>query len=254
MKPKVGTYTFTVESSFCDINGKLSLSSLFQLLLKSAGKHADERDFGYSVLFKQNKTWVLSRVGIYMEQYPCFAEELVVKTWIYDVDRFFSKRCFEFYAQSGNKIGEAQTYWSVIDVNLRKSCNINELNMPMTNFCEPVDASNGKTIIRIKALNVEPIFTHKPKYSDIDINQHFNSVRYLDYMLDTFDVDIFVRRMIKTFEITYLAEALPDDTLAFCRKEVGEGSYQFEIKEITLEKNGLQSCCGICLEGNVYLP
>ncbi len=236
MSSKVGTYTFVVESSFCDINGKLSLPSLFQLLLKTAGAHADERGFGYGELFPQNKTWVLSRVGIYMEQYPSFAETLEVKTWIYDVDRFFSKRCFEFYNGVGEKVGVAQTFWSVLDIEKRKSCNINELDLPMMQYCEAIDSCEGKLITRIKSMDNEPLFIHKPKYSDIDINQHFNSVRYLDYLLDAFDIDVFVKEKIKSFEVTYVAEGLPTASFSFHRKEIENGYFQFDIKEMTHQK------------------
>jgi acyl-ACP thioesterase len=44
------------------------------------------------------------------------------------------------------------------------------------------------------------------KYSDLDINGHFNSVKYIEHLLDLFDIDQFKTREIGRLEIAYQSE------------------------------------------------
>ena len=44
------------------------------------------------------------------------------------------------------------------------------------------------------------------KYSDLDINGHLNSIKYMEHLLDLFDLDLFKTKDIKRFEIAYQSE------------------------------------------------
>ena len=44
------------------------------------------------------------------------------------------------------------------------------------------------------------------KYSDLDINGHFNSVKYIEHLLDLFDIDQFKTHEIGRLEIAYQSE------------------------------------------------
>jgi acyl-ACP thioesterase len=55
-------------------------------------------------------------------------------------------------------------------------------------------------------------------YNDVDINGHINSVKYIEHILDLWDMEWYRTHQIKRFEIAYVAEAHAGDTLSFYRE------------------------------------
>ena len=51
------------------------------------------------------------------------------------------------------------------------------------------------------------------KYSDIDINGHVNSIRYIEHILDLFPIEMYRERRIRRFEMAYVAESYYGDEL-----------------------------------------
>ena len=52
-------------------------------------------------------------------------------------------------------------------------------------------------------------------YNDVDINGHINSVKYIEHVLDLWDLDWYREHPIRRFEIAYVAEAHQGDQLSF---------------------------------------
>lgn len=55
-------------------------------------------------------------------------------------------------------------------------------------------------------------------YSDVDVNGHINSVKYIEHVLDLFALDTYREYRIKRFDIAYVAESYYGDTLNYYRK------------------------------------
>ena len=49
-----------------------------------------------------------------------------------------------------------------------------------------------------------------PQFSEFDLNQHVNNTRYLDWCLNALGVDLLKDQCIKSFDVNYDAEILPD--------------------------------------------
>ena len=69
------------------------------------------------------------------------------------------------------------------------------------------------------------------RYSDIDINGHVNSIKYIEHILDLFPMDMLRGRGIRRFEMAYVAESFYGDWLTFTREEVRPGEYDIEVKK-----------------------
>lgn len=76
------------------------------------------------------------------------------------------------------------------------------------------------------ALLVRTIDTY---YSDVDINGHINSVKYIEHVLDLWDMEWYRSHAVKRIEIAYVAEAHAGDTLSFYREQTAEGEYCVRI-------------------------
>jgi len=230
MDSKIGRYDFAIESAACDFEGKAPLTYLCSLLLTAAGLHADDKSFGFTQLAKQNKAWVISRIGLYVNHYPQHEEIIHVETWIENIEKYFTRRCFAVLDKDNKEIGYAQTIWAAIDMQTRRPCNIADLGSNIMDYLGADKSFPVKKMGKIGAVDKEALFLHSPKYSDIDINKHFNSVKYIEHMLDMFDFKVFESKMIRSFEIVYLAEALPENVLAFHWEQESDNQFLVDIK------------------------
>jgi acyl-ACP thioesterase len=61
-----------------------------------------------------------------------------------------------------------------------------------------------------------PLRTISTYYSDVDINGHINSVKYIEHLLDLYPRVQFEQHRLRRFEIAYKAESYLGDTLSFC--------------------------------------
>ena len=67
------------------------------------------------------------------------------------------------------------------------------------------------------------------KYSDLDINGHLNSIKYMEAMLDLFDIETYRTRSIARFEIAFLAEGRYGMRLDLYRRSLGDARYATAI-------------------------
>lgn len=235
---KIGAYQLVAEPFHVDFTGRLTLGVLGNHLLNCAGFHATERGFGMAQLNEENYTWVLSRLAIELDDLPRSYEPFSVRTWVENVYRFFTDRNFSIHDKDGRAIGYARSVWAMISMQTRKPIDLLAINGgSITGYvCHepcPIDKPS-----RIKVTATEPVHTLTARYSDIDLNGHFNSVRYVEHILDLFPLEMFSQHRIRRFEIAYVAESYYGDQLSFYLDDPGNGTYTVEVK-----KNGEETVC-----------
>lgn len=237
-KGKIGTYRFVAEPFHVDFNGRLTMGVLGNHLLNCAGFHASDRGFGIATLNEDNYTWVLSRLAIELDEMPYQYEDFSIQTWVENVYRLFTDRNFAVVNKDGKKIGYARSVWAMINLNTRKPADLLALHGgSITDYvCDehcPIEKPS-----RIKVTTTEPVAVLTAKYSDIDINGHVNSIRYIEHILDLFPIDLYKTKHIRRFEMAYVAESYYGDELSFFQEEENENEFHIEVK-----KNGEEVVC-----------
>jgi acyl-ACP thioesterase len=236
---KIGNYDFIIEPFHVDFNGKLTLGVLGNHFLNCAGLHAKERGFGMASLNEENYTWVLSRLAIELKNMPDQYEKFTIRTWVENVYRLFTDRNFAFINKEGRTMGYARSIWAMIDLNTRKPADL--LSMHGGDIAgyicdEPCPIEKPS---RIKVNTQEAAdATLTAKYSDIDINGHVNSIRYIEHILDLFSIDVYKTKRIHRFEIAYITESYYGDELFFFKEETDHNEYTIEVK-----KNAGETTC-----------
>lgn len=228
---KVGTYKFVAEPFHCDFSGKLTLGMLGNHLLNCAGFHATDRGFGMATLNENHYTWVLSRLAIELADLPVQYEDFSIQTWVEAVYRLFTDRNFSILDKEGRVIGYARSVWAMISIESRKPADLLNLHggSIMDYVCDkecPIDKPG-----RIKVTEKTPWAEYRTKYSDIDINGHVNSIKYIEHILDLFPLDTFRGRRVRRFEMAYVAESYYGDVLSFFCQETEPGTYDIEVKK-----------------------
>ena len=230
-KNKVGTYNFVAEPFHVDVNGKLTMGVLGNHLLNCAGFHASERGFGIAEVNENHYTWVLSRLAIELEDMPRQYEPFSIDTWVENVYRLFTDRDFALVNKEGKTIGYARSVWAMISMETRKPADLLNLHGgSLTDYvCDrecPIDKPG-----RIKVATEEPVWVYQTRYSDIDINGHVNSIKYIEHLLDLFPMETFKEKQVKRFEMAYVAESYYGDSLSFYKEEKEDGSIDIEVKK-----------------------
>ena len=239
MKEKTGEFSFTVEPYLCDLNGKATLPMVGNFMLRAAAMHAEERGFGYETMMAIERTWVLSRFSLQINKYPVIYETVRVQTWIEDVNKIFTERCFVLLNQNEEEIGYGRSIWAAIDINTRRPVNIAEMDNKIFDYLGVDKQIPLEKIGKIANTTSEPVYVYTPKYSDIDLNQHFNSIKYIEHFLDLFDINMYKNKSVHEFEIAFLSEALPEHKFSFHKEQTGNNRFLLELKN---SKTGESVC------------
>ncbi|MBR0265330.1 MAG: acyl-[Prevotella sp.] len=228
---KVGKYEFMAEPFHCDFSGRLFMGHLGNHMLNAADFHSTDRGFGMRYLLTIQRSWVLSRLAIEMEEMPRMYTKFNVETWVESAMRYFTSRNFRVVDNDGKVYGYGRSIWAMIDTETRQPTDIFAIdNGAINNWIVkdkecPID-KGGRVKMGDGAELVRTIDTY---YNDVDINGHINSVKYIEHVLDLWDLDWYREHAIKRFEIAYVAEAHAGDQLSFYREQTGEQEYCIRI-------------------------
>lgn len=228
---KIGTYQFVAEPFHVDYTGHLTIGVLGNHLLNVAGFHSHDRGFGIDRLNKEHYTWVLSRLALEMYDLPMQYESFTIETWVENVYRLFTDRNFAVLNKEGKAIAYARSVWAMIDTETRKPVDLMAIHDGdiAGYICDkdcPIDKPS-----RIKVSSKEPVAILPVKYSDMDINGHVNSIRYIEHILDLFPVDAFKEKRVRRFEMAYVAETMATDTMAYYMDKVDDDNFDIEVKK-----------------------
>ena len=231
--PKLEKHPCYVEPFHVDFTGRIFMGVLGNHLLNAAGNHSQKRGWGIGALNESHHTWVLSRLSVEMFEMPCQYEHFEIATWVESVIKLFTNRNFAILRPDGTPYGYARSIWAMIDLDTRRPCDLlslydgdilNYIVSPEENVC-PI-AGHGRFRFRDAQL-VRTIDTY---YSDVDINGHINSIKYIEHILDVFPRERF-ERGIRRFEIAYKAESYLGDRLSFYVQPVNEQEFDVEVRK-----------------------
>lgn len=247
MLDKTGRYEFMAEPFHCDFSKRLFMGHLGNHMLNAADFHADHRGFGMTQLNPEHKTWVLSRLAIEMETMPREYARFNVETWIESVMKYFTNRNFRVAdaADNGKTYGYGRSIWALIDTRTRQPQNILDVNDgEIAKYIDTGKECPIDGLSRVKmgssARLAATIDTH---YSDVDVNGHINSVKYIEHVLDLFGIDWYKEHGIRRFDIAYVAESHYGDKLNFYMEDVAEGEFCVRITKKQAEDGTETEVC-----------
>lgn len=233
MDERVGQYIYKVESFHLDCTERLSLTVLGNQLLNAAARHAESLGFGRETLRRQDLAWVFSRLLIQMDRYPLEFEEYTICTWVAGASRWFSDRRFAVLDASECPIGYATSMWAMINLTTRQPVDILEAvpqygNHVLTEGAPDCPVSRSG---RAKVTADEPVRSFAPLFCDIDYNGHFNSIKYIEHLLNALPMELLRYRPVHRFEISYSAECHYGEPLAIYVSTANDEEYDMELRK-----------------------
>lgn len=248
---KVGCYEFLAEPFHCDFASRLFMGHLGNHLLNAADFHSNDRGYGMNYLMPRHKTWVLSRLAIEMQEMPKSYDKFTVETWVESAMKYFTSRNFKICASASDvseeteKVyGYGKSVWAMIDTETRQPVDIFSIHDGLIKeYIEtekpcPIAASS-----RVKmGKDAELVRTIHTYYNDVDVNGHINSVKYIEHVLDLFDLDYYKTHFLQRFEIAYVAESHQGDLLNFYLEKV-ENDGKTEKDDSVNEPQKMEEFC-----------
>lgn len=211
----------------CYPNGYLKYTDLCNILQLTAAKHAELGGLSFTDMQVCHQAWVLSRMRIEINRLPKWKDVVTVKTWINSLENSRSIRCLEMYLGE-EKIAGCETFWAVFNTDKRKPEN---LLLPHEHFQKFPDRATLETFSKIDFQHeMEIIGKHKVKLSDLDIVNHANSVKYIEWCLDYLDLKIIKNQQIESLEMNYLKELSLGD-IAEIKYKIIDNSIIFTISK-----------------------
>ena len=241
------------EPFHCDYAGRLFMSHLGNHLINAADFHSNDRGFGMLYLNTIHKTWVLSRLSIELEEMPPAYTKFNVETWVESAMRFFTNRNFRISASptpSPSPVGRGESptpnpspagrgeervfgygrsVWAMIDTETRQPADLLAINEgALTDYvaageeyipeCPIAKPSRVKMTDQAELMRVVPV-----AYSDIDMNGHVNSIKYIEHALDLWDMAWYQQHRLRRLDIAYVSESHLGDELCLYVETVTEG-------------------------------
>jgi len=227
----------SIKSYHTNQYGQASISSLFNILIEAAWAHAQVMDWGYDSLKSNNLFWVLSRMYFQVEKYPAWQDQITLNTWSAGTDGIYAYREYILENEKGEVILRASSAWLILDMETRKIFRLSEFR---DTFPKRIDANACRNPKRIKPDTHPEILNYSPVlFSELDINKHFNSVKYVERVLDDFGIDFLNSHEPAELEVNYLKEGQAGDRIAVTNTQLSESE---NLNCLVRESDGADLC------------
>jgi len=205
------SHRWEINFTQCAPNGYLKYVDLCNLLQLTAAEHSILGGLSFNDMQEHDQAWVLSRIRVEIDTLPKWQDKVTVKTWIELLEGNKSIRNIEMYLD-GKKIVGATTYWVVFNTQLRKS---EPLALPHEHFEKFAEhKATEASFSRINILQeTKKIADRTVVLSDLDIVNHVNNTKYLEWCLDALNLKMILKQGLKNFEMNFLRELNWNDTV-----------------------------------------
>lgn len=209
---------FKITTAETDIEQRLRLGALVNLLIQSAVNSADSLGFGFKDINNQNLSWVLSRLTVTISKPIKWYDHIIVETWPKDIDKILYLRDFIIRTSEGIELAKATSGWLAIDMSRRRP------TIVKGSAEEIFSKLRNKHAIehlpeKLNGFNAGNKFSYKAQYSDIDLNRHVTATRYIDWMMDSLDITYLQKNYPKQLVINYLKETMPNETITILQHQ-----------------------------------
>lgn len=207
------TKQYEVMARDVDFHRKMKLSTIFTYFEDVASLNAASLGIGFDKIRTElNLAWVLTRIKVEITRYPVWNETVIVETWPHEPQKVKFNRDYYIKDVEGNILVRATSIWAIIDINTRELQKTDRLKFtyPEWNVEKAITGHNEK----LKPVS-EPVLSYKKVIggSDIDMNEHLNNSKYVDYIMDCFTMDELKAYTAESIDVNYINEALPGDTI-----------------------------------------
>ncbi|ESQ36033.1 hypothetical protein EUTSA_v10007761mg [Eutrema salsugineum] len=186
--------------------------------VKSAGLLGD--GFGSTPeMFKKNLIWVVTRMQVVVDKYPTWGDVVEVDTWVSQSGKNGMRRDWLVRdCNTGEILTRASSVWVMMNKLTRRLSKIpeevrGEIEPYFVNS-DPVLAEDSRKLTKLDDKTADYVRSGlTPRWSDLDVNQHVNNVKYIGWILESAPVGMMERQKLKSMTLEYRRECGRDSVL-----------------------------------------
>lgn len=246
--------TYRVRGNEVDFHNRASASALADWMMVSAGVHAAQLGISMNRLHSGGAGWALARMVMECGEMPQAEQEVRLRTWPTSLERLQFRRDFQLFSLDGAQLARAATFWVIMDLNTRRLARMPQEYSHLIgdgNFCMEVDKGtlgrlhlpeapgpgafpNGnlaagtapekqpgclnspaspEELAQASLAGEVPILVRR---ADLDSNRHVNSVRYVDWLMESIPQEIWESCRLRRLEVLYRSELRGGQAISRC--------------------------------------
>ena len=201
-----------VNSNDVDDHYDLKISTIFKYLQQVSTNHAELIGLGKKDTVDKGMFWVITRMKVVIHKMPKMLDTLKVTTHPGDTMLFVFPRFYQIYDQNDELCITASSSWVLLDINTHKV-----VMKPFSNDFSVPSETRPEDIPLPEKVNISTLYKvedRKVRYSDIDLNGHLNNTKYIDYIIDTHDIDFYKTHRVKEIIVNYEKEIKDKDIVS----------------------------------------
>lgn len=186
-------YTFDsrVRYSETDEKGLLSIAGIVDYFQDTSTFQSEDLGIGVGYLKELGMCWVMSAWQIVIHEYPKLGTRITVGTFPYQFKGFMGMRNFFLDDEAGNRLVEANSLWSLMDVNKGVPVRLTQEMAERYVLEEKLQMDYAPRKIAVPEGGVpQEAFTVARQH--LDGNHHVNNGQYIymamDYLPDDFEI------------------------------------------------------------------
>ncbi|MCM1504900.1 MAG: thioesterase [Muribaculum sp.] len=213
----------------CSPEGTIPVTLIANRLIEIATMHANQLGVGYERLLEDGTAWVLSRLSIEMLRWPEVNKPYSLRTWVEGYNRHFSERDFEITDSEGRVLGYARSVWMTINIRTRQGGQLNGLEkLGEVVSDRPCPIAKCPKLTAVDP-SVAKVNEYTFRYTDCDFNRHVNTVRYIELLLDQWDLQFHDTHRMHRLDIAFMHESHFGEHVNVAVEPKEPGEYRCEI-------------------------
>ncbi|KAG4167463.1 hypothetical protein ERO13_A13G197000v2 [Gossypium hirsutum] len=211
--------------------------------VRSAGLLVD--GFGSTPeMCKKNLIWVVTRMQVVVDRYPTWGNVVQVDTWVSASGKNCMRRDWLVRdSKTGEVLTRASSIWVMMNKVTRRLSKMPEEVRgeiePYFMNSEPVVAEDSRKLVKLNDSSAE--FVRKgltPKWSDLDVNQHVNNVKYIGWILESAPLPILETHELSSMTLEYRRECGRDSVLQSLTAVSDNGTDEIECQHLLRLEDG----------------
>ena len=189
-----------------DRRTKLTPAAILDLFQCVAGAHAEELGIGRAVMLERKLLWVVVRVKFEVLADVPFNATVKAKTWPLPAARATFQREYQIWSKTGELLVKGSSEWVLMHSERRRLVPIREVYPDSESFC--TDRNFEGKFSKLADFEAEGEgATMKAQYTDIDMNDHVNNTKYVNFVLNAAPTHA---RDIRFVQVDYSKEVQPE--------------------------------------------
>lgn len=221
----VFTQNFPIRSYEIGADRTASIETLMNHLQETALNHAKMAGllgdgFGATPeMSKKNLIWVVTKMQVLVEHYPKWGDVVEVDTWVGASGKNGMRRDWHVHnIRTGQTVMRATSVWVMMNkVTRRLSKMPEEVRAEIGSFFVEHGPIIDEDSRKLPKLNDESANYVKsgltPRWSDLDVNQHVNNVKYIGWILESAPISLQESHELVSMTLEYRRECGRDSVL-----------------------------------------